>query len=106
MPDVSPIRVREEELLLWQQRRGGMMKTAGKVLLWMDLIFACFVYVGVESGSHLYWWWFLGEFVLGAVLFGYGARIRSEASRRLAEMSPTDGIEALENEAEQQRRAS
>jgi len=106
MPNVSPITVREEELLLRRQRRGGVMKTVGKLLLWMDLILVCFVYVGLQSGSHLYWWWFIGEFVLGAALLGYGTHIRSEASRRLAEMSPSGGTADLQNEAEQQRRAS
>ncbi len=106
MQKVSPLVVRQEELLLRQQRRGGVIKTVGKVLLWMDLIFVCFVYVGLESGSHLYWWWFIGEFILGAGLLGYGTHIRSEASRRLAEMSPTVGTWGLQNEAEQQPRAS
>jgi hypothetical protein len=106
MPNVSPITVREEELLLRQQRRGGLMKTVGKVLLWFDLIVVCFVYVGLRSGSHLYWWWFTGEFLLGAGLLAYGTHIRSDANRRLAAMSPTVGTEELEDQAEQQRRAS
>lgn len=106
MPNVSPITVREEELLLRQQRRGGVMKTVGKVLLWFDLIILCFVYVGQRSGSHLFWWWFIGEFLLGAVLLGYGTHIRSDADRRLAAISPSGGTENLDNEAGQQRRAS
>ena len=106
MPNVSPLIVREEELLLRQQRRGGVMKTVGKVLLWFDLIIVCFVYVGLRSGSYLFWWWFFGEFLLGAGLLGYGTHIRSDANRRLAEASPTIGRGDLQNEAEQQRRAS
>ncbi|MBV8478277.1 MAG: hypothetical protein JO249_26180 [Acidobacteria bacterium] len=106
MPDVSPTTIRQEELLLRQQRRGGTLKTVGKILLWMDLIFVCFVYVGLESGSHLYWWWFMVEFILGAALMAYGTRLRSEASRRLAELSPTVGTPDLDHEAEQQPRAS
>ena len=106
MPNVSSTSVREEELLLRQQRRGGAMQTVGKVLLWMDLIFVCFVYVGLQSGSHLFWWWFIAEFILGAGLLGYGTHIRSQASRRLAQMSPTVGTWDLQNEGEQQRRAS
>jgi hypothetical protein len=54
----------------------------------------------------LFWWWFIGEFLLGAGLLGYGTHIRSAANRRLAEMSPTVGTADLQNEAEQQRRAS
>jgi hypothetical protein len=106
MPNVSPITVRQEELLLRQQRRGGTLKTVGKVLLWMDLIFVCFVYVGLESGSKLYWWWFIGEFILGAGLLAYGNRLRAEANRRLAEMSPMAATSDPGNEAEQPRRAS
>ncbi|HET7209142.1 MAG TPA: hypothetical protein VFI95_21370 [Terriglobales bacterium] len=105
MPNVGPELVRTEELLLRQQRRGGVLKTVGKVLLWMDLIFVCFVYVGLQTGSHLYWWWFIGEFILGAGLMVYGTHLRSDASRRLTEMSPTAGTRDLQNEAEQTRRA-
>jgi hypothetical protein len=106
MPNLSPMRIRQEELLLRQQRRGGLMKTVGKVLLWVDLIIVCFVYVGLESGSHLYWWWFIAEFILGAGLLGYGTHLRSEAGRRLAEMSASSGAADVQDEAEQQRRAS
>ena len=106
MPNVSPVTVREEELLLRQQRRGGTMKTVGKVLLWFDLIIVCFVYVGLRSGSHLFWWWFIGEFILGAGLLAYGTHVRSRADRRFAEISPSVSTADLPNEAEQQRRAS
>lgn len=106
MANVSPIVVRQEELLLRQQRRGGLMKTAGKVLLWMDLIIVCFVYVGLESGSHLFWWWFIGEFILGAGLLAYGTHAKSQAGRQLPALSPTAVAESVQDEAEQQRRAS
>jgi hypothetical protein len=106
MPNVSPITVRQEELLLRQRRRGEVMKTVGKVLLWFDLIILCFVYVGQRSGSHLFLWWFIGEFLLGAALLGYGTHIRSDADRSLAAISPGGDTEGLENEAGQQRRAS
>lgn len=106
MPNVSPIVVRQEELLLRQQRRGALTKTAGKVLLWMDLIIVCFVYVGFESGSHLFWWWFIGEFILGAGLLAYGTHVKSQAGRQLAALSPTAVAESVQDEAEQQRRAS
>ena len=104
MPNASPIRIRKEEMLLRQQRRGGLMKTVGKVLLWMDLIIVCFVYAGFESGSHLFWWWFLGEFLLGAGLLGYGTHMRSQAGRRLAELSPAASVAGVQDEAEQQQR--
>ena len=83
------------------------MKTVGKVLLWFDLIIVCFAYVSMRDGSYFFWWWFLGEFILGAGFMVYGTHLRSEAGRRLAAMSPTVGVGVdLQNEAEQQRRAS
>jgi hypothetical protein len=106
MANVNPGCVREEELLLRQQRRGGVMRTTGKVLLWFDLIIVCFGYMSVRDGSYFYVWWFVGEFLLGAGLMVYGTHIRSAAGRRLAEMSPTLGTGDLQNEGEQERRAS
>jgi hypothetical protein len=107
MPNVSPITIREEERRLRQQRRGGVMKTVGKVLLWFDLIIVCFAYVSMKDGSYLFWWWFLGEFLLGAGLMVYGTHVKSDANRRLAAISPAIGTAPeFESEAEQQRRAS
>lgn len=109
MPNVNAGCVREEELLLRQQRRGGVMKTVGKVLLWFDLIIVCFAYISMRDGSYFFWWWFLGEFLLGAGLMVYGTYLRSEAGRRLVALSPTIGTPPNfedESEAEQQRRAS
>jgi hypothetical protein len=105
MPDISRERIQHESGLLERQRRGGVIITVGKVLLWMDLILAIFVYDGIRAGSHLYLWWVIGEFILGVGLIAWGKSMRSEASRRLAEMSPTVGTRDLQNEVEQQRRA-
>ena len=80
--------------------------TVGKVLLWMDLILACFVYVGLRSGSHFFLWWVIAEGILGFALLGTGAQKRSEASRRLAELSPTVRDQDLPKETEPRRRAS
>lgn len=82
------------------------MTTVGQVLLWMDLILACFVYVGLRSGSHFFLWWVIAEGVLGFALVGAGSRKKSEADRRLAELSPAVGDQNSPSEAEQQRRAS
>ena len=81
------------------------MKTVGKVLLWMDLIIVCFVYVGLQSGSHLFWWWFIGEFVLGAGLLGYGTHLQSQAMRGLAALSPSATTADVQDEAEDERKA-
>ena len=105
MPDILQS-VRQETALLERQRRAGVMITVGKVLLWMDVILACFVYVGLRSGSYFFLWWVIAEGVLGFALLGAGLQKRSEANRRLAELSPTVGDQDLPNEAEQQRRAS
>jgi phosphate/sulfate permease len=106
MPDIPRERIQNETALLEQQRRGAVSITVGKVLLWMDLLLAIFVYDGIRAGSHLYLWWVVGEFILGVGLMVWGKSVRSEASRRLAEMSPTVGTRDLPNEIEQQRRAS
>jgi hypothetical protein len=106
MPDIPSGRIQQETALLERQRRGGAIVTAGKVLLWMDLILGIFVYDGLRAGSHLYLWWVIGEFILGVGLIAWGKSMRSEASRRLAEMSPTVGERDFPNEIEQQRRAS
>lgn len=104
MPDIPQTRVRLETALLERQRRAGIMITVGKVLLWMDLILACFVYVGLRSGSHFFLWWVIAEGLLGFALLGIGLQKKSEANRRLAELSPTGGDQ--NREAEHQRRAS
>ena len=93
-------------MLLERRRRASVMMTVGKVLLWMDLILACFVYVGLRSGSHFFLWWVIAEGILGFALLGAGAEKRSEASRRLAELSPTVGDQDLPKETEPRRRAS
>src|SRR5579884_3123265 len=104
MPDIPSESIQLETGLLNQQRRGGVIITVGKVLLWMDLILSIFVYDGIRAGSHLYLWWVVGEFILGVGLIAWGKSMRSEASRRLAAMSPTVGERAFPNEVEQQRR--
>ena len=106
MPDIPQPRIQQETALLERQRQAGVIITVGKVLLWMDLILACFVYVGLKSGSHFFLWWVIAEGVLGFALLGAGSQKRSEAIRRLAELSPTVGDQDLPDEAEQQRGAS
>lgn len=62
--------------------------TVGKVLLWMDMILLCFVYVGLRAGSGFFLWWVLGEGVLGFVLMGIGSHKRANARKKLAELAP------------------
>jgi hypothetical protein len=71
----------EEESIVPEQRRGLVLMTAGKVLLWMDLLLLAFVYIGLRGGSHLWMWWVIGEAVLGSVLLGIGAHRRGSLSR-------------------------
>jgi hypothetical protein len=103
MPNVRPETVREEELLLGRQRLGGVIKTVGKVLLWMELLIVCFAYMSWRDGSYLFWWWFVGEFILGAAMMVYGTHLKSDAGRRLAGMSHTVSVDLAENEGEQRR---
>jgi hypothetical protein len=39
------------------ERKGAVMMTVGKLLLWTDLIFLSFVYSGLKGGSYLYSCW-------------------------------------------------
>jgi hypothetical protein len=86
MQEVVEERVQREGAALEEQRSGAVTMTVGKVLLWMDLILACFVYVGLRVGSHLFLWWVLGEGAVGVVLIGIGAHKKAKAQKRLAEL--------------------
>jgi pheromone shutdown protein TraB len=88
MLEVAEEHIQREVEALEEQRQGSVIMTVGKVLLWMDLILVCFVYVGVKSGSHLFLWWVLGEGVLGLMLLGVGSHKRADARRKLAELAP------------------
>ncbi|MGD0466967.1 MAG: hypothetical protein ABSA54_01195 [Terriglobales bacterium] len=72
-----------------EQRQGLVLITVGNVLLWMDLLLACFVYSGLQAGSHMFLWWVLGEGVLGVGLVGVGSHKKSVARRKLAELRPS-----------------
>ena len=80
MLEVVEEHIQREMAALAEQRQGVVMLTVGKVLLWMDLFLVCFVYVGLRAGSYLFWWWVLGEGVLGFALMGVGY---SQENRRL-----------------------
>jgi hypothetical protein len=73
-------------MAMLRRARAGM--TVGKVLLWMDLLLVCFVYVGLRSGSKLWLLWVLGEGLLGLVLLGVGAYRRARAQAELDQMTP------------------
>jgi hypothetical protein len=87
MPEFVDRHVRQEEAALEEQRRGAVLITVGKVLLWMDLILACFVYVGLRSGSYLFLWWVLVEGILGLALMGVGFHEIGDARRALSELT-------------------
>jgi pheromone shutdown protein TraB len=86
MVQVIEEEIQRETATLEQQRRSMVMMTVGKVLLWMDLLLVCFVYVGLRSGSDLFLWWVAGEGVLGLVLLGVGSHGRITANRKLAQL--------------------
>jgi hypothetical protein len=79
--------IQREVAALEEQRRGAAMMTVGKVLLWMDLIPASFVYIGLRAGSYLFLWLALGEGVVGLVAMGIGSHARTDARRKLAELT-------------------
>ena len=66
-------RMRMEEVQLGgDETRGTVLMTAGKLLLWTDLIFLAFVYSGIKSGSYLYPCWFLIQGLTGLILLTVG----------------------------------
>jgi len=88
MLEIVEEHIQREVAALEQQRRGRVMMTVGKVLLWMDLILVCFVYTGLRAGSHLFLWWVLGEALLGLALMGVGIVRRGNAQKELSALAP------------------
>ena len=88
MLEIVEEHIQREVEALEEQRQGAVMMTVGKVLLWMDLILVCFVYAGLRTGSHLFFWWVLGEGLLGLVLMGVGSLKKADAARKLAVLAP------------------
>ena len=58
----------EEVQLGGDETRGTVLMTAGKLLLWTDLIFLAFVYSGLKGGSYLYLYWTLIQGLTGLTL--------------------------------------
>ena len=58
-------------------RLGSVMATAGKVLLWMDLIPLAFVYVSVRDGSYFWVYWTVAQAIVGFALLAFGVRKRA-----------------------------
>jgi len=64
--------IRVEEVQLGgDETRGTVLMTAGKLLLWTDLIFA-FIYSGIKGGSYLYLGWFTIQGLVGLTLLTVG----------------------------------
>ena len=49
MQEIVEEHIQREVDVLEEQRQGTVVMTVGKVLLWMDLILACLIYVGLRS---------------------------------------------------------
>ena len=88
MLEIVELHIQREIEALEEQRQGSVAMTVGQVLLWMDLLLACFVYVGLQTGSHLFLWWVLAQGLLGLVLLGVGSHRKADARRKLAELAP------------------
>jgi len=88
MPQIAEDDIQREVEALEEQRQGSVYVTVGKVLLWMDLILICFVFVGLRAGSDLFLWWVLGEGALGFILIGIGFHKREDGRKKLAELAP------------------
>lgn len=65
--------IRMEEVQLGgDETKGTVLMTAGKLLLWTDLIFLAFVYSGFKGGSYLYFYWTLIQGLTGLILLVTG----------------------------------
>lgn len=65
--------IRVEEVQLGgDETKGTVLMTAGKLLLWTDLIFLSFVYSGLKGGSYLYLYWTLIQGLTGIILLTTG----------------------------------
>lgn len=58
----------EEVQLGGDETKGTVLMTAGKLLLWTDLIFLSFVYMGLKGGSNFYLYWTLIQGLTGLIL--------------------------------------
>lgn len=65
--------IRMEEVQLGgDEARGNVLMTAGKLLLWTDLIFMAFIYSGIKGGSYFFLLWFLIQGTLALTLLIVG----------------------------------
>ena len=65
--------IRMEEVQLGgDETKGTVLMTAGKLLLWTDLIFMAFIYSGLKGGSYLYICWTLIQGLTGLTLLVTG----------------------------------
>ena len=81
MTETNYVRLKDEAGV-GEARQGAVLIVVGRVLLWMDLLLAAFVYVGLRSGSDMWTWWVIGEALLGLILIVVGSRIRRRALAR------------------------
>lgn len=105
MPELNHDRILEEAASLEELRKGGVFKTVGKVLLWVELVPLAFLYMAMQSGSRLVLWWAVVEGVLGLTLYVIGARKSSHALSKLKVVSGEGPAPKIEFEAEQNRRS-
>lgn len=106
MPELNHDRILEEAAALEELRKGGVLKTVGKVLLWVDLVPICFLYMSLRAGSALIPGWAVVEGIVGLVLLFEGARKRSIALGKLGVISRPGAAPDVEFEADQKPRAS
>lgn len=105
MAELNHDRILEEAASLEELRKGGVWKTVGKVLLWVELVPLMFLYMSLRAGSQLIVWWAIIEGLLGLALYIVGSRRRARALASLGVVSPPGPGPELEYETEQKRRA-
>jgi hypothetical protein len=105
MAELNHDRILQEAASLEELRKGGVWKTVGKVLLWVELVPLTFLYMSLRAGSQLILWWAIIEGLLGLAWYVLGSRRRARALASLGVVSPPGPSPELEYEPEQKRSA-
>ena len=81
MPGGLSMNRMEEQGLIEPQRKGLVLMTIGKLLLWCDFLLLMFVYMVIRGGSDFWLWWVVIEGVTGLVFIEIGWHKRGSLLR-------------------------
>ncbi len=75
MPDLKSLQYKDD-VQIGRARRGTVAVVCGQLLLWIDVLLAILVFMGVRAGTWFWVWWVLGQGVLGLALLIAGGWYR------------------------------